>query len=320
MIRHQTLGCLLLTLNGLWGGALHGQSTFPEPGAREGQRVWVATRNSGIVAVIDPETDQLVRQITSFRGGSQEGLAAAKGVAWVTDFSGWIHRVDAGSLTVTATSRGFGYAAEVAASPSTVWVSNGDFAWISRVDPRSGAVDDSVEVGWSVLDLAISGGSVWVASDGARGGQLSRIPIAGSEPADIIELDWRPEALVVGFGSLWVHDPGFGMVHRFDLGGGPLPAHIPLGAEMHEGKGIASGEGAIWVALGMEEAVARIDPSSGALTRIPLGGFVQDVAAGAGAVWVVLPEDDLLAKINPTTLEVLARIPVDGYPVMVIVG
>lgn len=282
--------------------------------------VWVAARNSGTLWVIHPETGEIEGEVAPLRGDTPEGLAAGDGAIWVTDFSGWVNRVDSGSKTITATGRGFNYAGEIAAASSAVWISNGDFAWVSRHDPVTGAVVDSVEVGWSVLDLIIAGESVWVASDGIRGGQLSRIPLTGTSLAETIELEWRPEAMAVGEGFLWVHDSGFGAVHRLGLADGASLGRIPLGAEMHEGRGIAAGEGAIWVALGMEEAIARIDPASELVTRVSLGGFVQDVATGAGAVWAVLPEDDLLLKIDPRSLEILARIPLDGYPVAVVVG
>lgn len=152
---------------------------------------------------------------------------------------------------------------------------------MSRHDPLTGAVANSVEVGWSVLDLIIAGESVWVASDGIRGGKLSWIPLTGTSLAETIELDWRPEAMAVGGSSLWVHDAGFGEVHRFDLASGSPQASIALGAEKYEGRGIAWGEGAIWVAL---------------------------------------PEDDLLLQIDPVSMRSLARIPVEGYPVATIVG
>jgi streptogramin lyase len=289
--------------------------TDPALSGQGGERVWVAARNGGVVWVVEATTGEVMGEVALPRGGVPGGLAVSPEALWVADFSGWVHRVDPRTGTPTASGRGFGYAADLAASSAAIWVSNGDFGWISRFDPESGAVVDSVEIGWSVLDLVISGEALWVASDGSRGGRLSRVPIAGPAVLDSLELEWRPEALAAGAGALWVHDAGFGRVHKLDLSSGASLATIALGAEMYEGRGIAVGEGGLWVAMGVEEVVIRVDPDTGSVRRIPVGGFVQDVAAGAGAVWAVLPEDDLLLKIDPSSLEVLARIPVEGYPV-----
>lgn len=122
MIPRLAIESLLIALIGGWGGPWGRPAPTPpsqHPG-QEGERVWVAARNSGTVWIIQPETGRIEGDVSPLRGDPPEGLAAGDGAIWVADFSGWVHRVDAVSRKITATSRGFAYAAEIAVSPSEV--------------------------------------------------------------------------------------------------------------------------------------------------------------------------------------------------------
>lgn len=301
----------------LWlaGGTWQAEAVENEGG--QSPLVWVAMRQAGTVVAVSPKTLQPVSEIVLPAGRAAHGLAAAPAALWVTDTSGHVYRIDPATRRIIAAGRASTHADQVTAAASAVWVSNGDQALISRIDPVSAAVTETVAVGWWVLDVAVEGDTLWVASDGSRGGQISRMPLMGAEIADRLELDWRPEALAVGLGSIWVHDAGFGAVHQLDAKSGSLRNSIALGAEMYEGLGIVTGDDAVWVALGMEEAIAHVDPVSGTVTRVAMPGFTLDVAAGGGAVWAVLPEDDLLVRIEPDTMQVSGRVRVPGYPVAV---
>jgi YVTN family beta-propeller protein len=72
---------------------------------------------------------------------------------------------------------------------------------------------------------------------------------------------------------------------------------------------IAVGEGAVWVANYDERSLARIDPSSGDLTRTQLELTPTGVAVGAGSVWVA---HGILGSVS--------RLGVDGSPVATIDG
>ena len=60
---------------------------------------------------------------------------------------------------------------------------------------------------------------------------------------------------------------------------------IPLGVGSIR-SAIAIGAGAVWVTLSGDGVVARIDPSSGSVSRIPVGGAPTGVAVSAGKVWI----------------------------------
>jgi YVTN family beta-propeller protein len=69
--------------------------------------------------------------------------------------------------------------------------------------------------------------------------------------------------------------------------------------------GVAVGAGAVWATESLAGKVAKIDPSSGKISTIPLlRGQPSAVAFGDGFVWVVASADDSLTQIDPATDQV----------------
>jgi YVTN family beta-propeller protein len=61
----------------------------------------------------------------------------------------------------------------VATSDNAGWVANIDDGTVSRIDPSTNAVTDTVKVGTNPTGVAVFGGAVWVAS--SRDGTVSRV-------------------------------------------------------------------------------------------------------------------------------------------------
>ena len=79
-----------------------------------------------------------------------------------------------------------------------------------------------------------------------------------------------------------------------------------------EPRGIAVGEGAIWVARHGDDKVNRIDPTTGDQEEIDVGADPDRIAAGGGAVWVTIDDGTNLARIDPQSNRPTNPVPVDA--------
>lgn len=155
-----------------------------------------------------------------------------------------------------------------------------------------------------------------------------------------IRVDERPKggtAVAVGEGSVWVASGGgcSASVAHVDPERNEVVARIPFDVVTD----VAVGAGAVWAAGslctegGNEGAVFRVDPRSDeVVATIPLDCahdlstpdcFPSDVAADESGVWVTLEHDPTageVVRIDPATNEVVARIPIQGWPRDVVVG
>jgi streptogramin lyase len=211
-------------------------------------------------------------------------------------------------------------ASHIVGNDGTVWIDNGSLGFVSRIDPATGAVIDSVEIGWAIHDIALAGDELWVLSSGRAGGQLHIV----SGSAIVYHQEFpgiEPTSLVIDGNTVWAHESFEGRVYRLDARARTATAVIDFGVFRYEDGGLVTGAGSVWVALASLGAIARIDAVTNELIGIvELGSYVADVAYGGGWVWAVLPDSDLLVRIHPDSAEVTARIRVLGKPTDLEVG
>jgi uncharacterized caspase-like protein len=84
---------------------------------------------------------------------------------------------------------------------------------------------------------------------------------------------------------------------------GTIPARSEAGAISVPGspRGVAAGEGFIWVSRYDEGAVTRIDPASQTEESVAVGEHPGKIAAGEGSVWVSIEDGERLVRIEPET-------------------
>jgi streptogramin lyase len=81
----------------------------------------------------------------------------------------------------------------------------------------------------------------------------------------------------------------------------------------------------VWVTSGHDQAdpchedgawgVSRVDPATGVVTHVDVGGRPMDVAAGLGGVWVVTDKPHpALVRLDPATLRVVGRLALGAVP------
>ena len=157
------------------------------------------------------------------------------------------------------------------------------------------------------VSVAAQSNSVWVAPSS---GVLTRLTANGRARAAV-----RPE-LQPGRdrdrrrGVYGLTDSEGGNVIRVDPTGLLTPIAVGNGPS-----GIAVGEGGVWVADSLDDAVVRIDPATRSVTTtIAVGDSPAGVAVGAGSVWVANSGDGTVTRIDPRTDRVVATITVGGSP------
>jgi hypothetical protein len=78
--------------------------------------------------------------------------------------------------------------------------------------------------------------------------------------------------------------------------------------------GSAFGSGALWETGFDDGSLARINPATGSVDRIKLGGAAVGVIVSGGSVWVALRDKGAVVRVDPRTLRVLGITHVGNHP------
>jgi YVTN family beta-propeller protein len=234
-----------------------------------------------------------------------------------------VQRIDPKTNKLVATLRLGSDPTGVAVGGRSVWVIHLDDNRISKIDPRSNAV---VATGSAPGPRAVTvgGGSIWVANSDGTVTQLD--PVGANVHGVSIPNSVQPvELAVYGSGAVWVASPSTGVVARINPRSSSVTA--TLAASMQKGalKGIAAGEGAVWVSssdiLAEEYGVSRIDPvRNTVVATVPLRLGAQGLSAGEGAVWVANSLGNTVSQIEPSTNRFVRTIRVGNDPIAVAAG
>jgi YVTN family beta-propeller protein len=241
------------------------------------------------------------------------------------------------SLIVASTIPVGKHPAGVAVAAGSVWVTNDVDNTVSRIDPATGEVTDTIALhGAGYPDptfVAVSDDALWVASRST--GTISRIDLRTGELAATLSVPGDVLGLVVHGTALWVpsFDPYrcagnrcFSRLTRIDARSNKVAGKFDVASPT----GIASFAGSLWIVDHREKTVTRFDPRNGkAIATIPVGiaheGTYEGperVTAGLRNVWVSDPGRDVITCISPWSNKVVARIrlPRGSEPIQLTVG
>ena len=152
--------------------------------------------------------------------------------------------------------------ARLAGNSDAIWVTNTDDQTVSRVDPQTNAVVQTLRVGAGPDGIAIGGGAVWVVN--ALDGTVSRIDPGISQVVQTVTVGNGPAAIAYGLGALWVANGGDDTVSKIDPKSGKVVKTIAAGPGA---SAIATGFGSLWVTSERTGNVSRLRPKSGAVVR-----------------------------------------------------
>jgi DNA-binding SARP family transcriptional activator/ABC-type branched-subunit amino acid transport system substrate-binding protein/streptogramin lyase len=275
-----------------------------------------AVEVAGAVA-LDPDSGEVVSRVPL--GTTPSRVAVGNGAVWVLDADDrTISRIDSETRTVRTFSTS-ATPTDVAVSDGAVWIanaptdprSNAAVDWlpasISRLDPESGRVVDTVKLrpapgghipnvfpGTSVQQIAVSADGVWVIN---RDLSVTRIDPVSNRVVARIE-DVKAVNVAAGDGEVWVAEEE-GLV-EIDTGTNEVAGRIPMDTGFLSS--LAVGGGAVWVADPEGGTVWRVDTGAKPNRRpVELDTWVSGVAFGEGAVWATNEVTDTLYRIDPRT-------------------
>jgi len=216
----------------------------------------------------------------------------------------------------------------VAVSPSGAWVTNWLDNTLTRIDPTTAKVLQTLPLTLTgnagPEAIAFGDGSLWVTttefddSGNALAGSLVRVNPASGQQQATIPIGKGAFDVEVSPGAVWVPLINDNSVLRIDTATNAVAATIPVpGGPL----GVAFGAGSLWVSSSDDGKVARIDPATNSIvTTIATQDSGGYVAFGGGAVWVTNAghkdtPDGMLTRIDPATNGVTASVTVGSNPV-----
>ena len=289
-----------------------------------------AARAPGALVRIDPESGKVsTRHEIADRPAA---VAAGSGTVWVgSELDGGLWRVDPRSGGVTRVDT-IGNPYDLAYHDGLIYVAalgpdqlEGN---VVAYDAASGNRQDGVEL----LACSITAGfreGVWTSGCGnveQLGGDPRKLRIVRSltlpfrEPVTSGSQRQCECDMASGDGSIWVAgDAVDSRVWRIDAKSGRVLDTIELPFPI--GRGIAAGDGALWVAGALDDLVARVDARTGRVTdRIEVGRAPTGLALSDGRLWVANQLDRTVSLVDVRRRRVVRTIDVGGEPVGLAAG
>jgi branched-chain amino acid transport system substrate-binding protein len=265
--------------------------------------------------VLDSRTGHVRANISL--GTAPSTIAVGGGSVWVLDADDkTISEIDATGRRRLRTFSTSSTPTDLAFGADALWVGNAfrglEFAGtnypqsVSRVDPESGVVDETIALpragahqyfqggGFSQQHIAATDSAVWVVNPDRT---VSRIDPRTNRRVAIVE---RVQAgdVAAGDGGVWVL--GDGQVLAIEPRTNAVSRRIEVAAESLTA--LAVGAGAVRVADPLGGSVRRIDPAADPVLRqIPLELGVRSVAFGRGFLWATNEIADKVYRIDPRT-------------------
>jgi YVTN family beta-propeller protein len=249
--------------------------------------------------------------------GSPAGLAYGDGSVWaVNTAEQTVSRINPATHAVVQTIPVGPQPTAVTVTGTDVWVTNSGDGTVSRINTTANAVVDKVRVGNVPVAIARGPSGVWVANQ--ADGTVDRIdPASGIVTASGIEVGGLPDGIAVGEHAVWVANSQDGTVSRIDPADGAVSGPVPVGAGP---AGIAVTPTAVWVANALSLTVSRLDPATGQVTAtIGVGDGPTAIAAAGNEVWVGDQFDATLRRIDQRTNRVDRAFSVGSSPQGIVV-
>jgi YVTN family beta-propeller protein len=213
---------------------------------------------------------------------------------------------------VTATKTLADRPGAVAAGENALWVGVADPKRPLRKQPMyrlelaSDDVTRSIDIGGQASFLLRAGATLY-ASVEHEGGD-------GAGPSRLDAFDWRtgelklsrPYAGLLGplardGNTLWVLQTRPGLLIQVDADT-LMPTKSPLELRPGRNLGLAVGAGYVWVAAADAGEVLRIDPATGTITPLHVGGFPVAIAVAGGSVWFADRKAGTVTRLDPRRL------------------
>jgi virginiamycin B lyase len=196
----------------------------------------------------------------------------------------------------------------LAVTEDAVWVLTPGDTTLSRIDPATNDVVETIPVGRAPSGLAVGAGAVWVSNHSDA--TVTRIDPATNRVAATIPVGRAPGAVTVAGGVVWVALPQGGLSRIDPATNRSTLVRVPTCCDGE----LDASEGALWVANRRDGTLVRIDPGTGRVAaRVLLPRTTEQhphqLAVGDGAVWVTSASTrkgtaNLLWRVDPASNQV----------------
>ena len=246
-------------------------------------------------------------------GQNPGGIAYGAGSIWVTNTSdGTVSRINPRTHTVIQTITVHAQPVGIAVNGDNVWVANSGDSSVSWIN----AAKDDAEV----ARIAVGNGPSAIVAD-AKGAwvantvddTIQRIDLATGTAGQPIPVGTGPDGLAVDAHTVWIANERTASLSQLDTASHSLvPEEIAVGAGP---AGVALTPTDVWVANQGEATVDRIDRASGDHKgSIPVGQGPNSIVATSSAVWVANEFDGTVTQIDPATGAVRRTISIGAIP------
>ena len=244
--------------------------------------LWVGkgggAENNGTVSIsrVDPHSDRVTRTVRlpdKASGGRWPsvgfpGIAVGAGAVWAINPDRTISRIDPKTGGRVATVNA--HASTIAAGDAGVWFVDADRPAVTRIDPRTNRVGQTIPAGANVLlGVAVGAGSVW--ATGENEGLVWRIDPGPHPVTRSIDTGTGVSFITFGEGMVWAANWVDGKVSRIDPHSNEVAPKVGIGAS----QAIAAGEGSVWVSVAGAARTGALPASSCA--DVVSGGRTPDV-------------------------------------------
>ncbi len=244
--------------------------------------LWVGNgggaENNATVSIsrVDPHSDRITRTVRLPDTGSGSawptvgfpGIAVGAGAVWAINPDQTISRIDpkTGLTVATVNAR----ASTIAAGDAGVWFVDADRSAVTRIDPRTNRVGQTIPVGANLLlGVAVGAGSVW--ATGENEGLVWRIDPGPHPVTRTIDTGAGVSLITFGDAMVWAANSVDGKVSRIDPHTNTVTAKLAIGAS----QAIAAGDGSVWVSVAGAARNGTLPASSCA--DVVSGGRTPDV-------------------------------------------
>lgn len=266
--------------------------------------VWVAGSKPYSVQRIDPKTNRISAKV-SLPGEACAGLESGFGSVWVplcgkqpavVRISTLTNRISATLPIAPAGAEG-----GIAASSDSVWMVTDKNGTLSRIDPQTNAVRQTVSIPAGSYNPLFADGVVWVT--GFETNVVTAVDASSGEVLASIPVGPKPRFLTAGSGSVWTLNQGDGTVSRIDEKSRKVTATIRAGIP-GSGGDICFGTNFVWATV-FDVPLTRIDAKTERVSQQWIGNGGDSVRLGYGSVWLTdyhrgllwrIPADQLSSK------------------------
>jgi YVTN family beta-propeller protein len=242
--------------------------------------------------------------------GTPSSVAAGDGAIWVTADDGTVSRLNPGTSSLVQTIPVGVAPSGVAVTRGFVWVANSSDGTVTRIDVQTNRPGPPIGVGNGPSEIAVGDGSVWVAN--TLDGTVSRIDAGSGKVVKTYSAGRYANGVAFGAGSLWVADESSNSVVRIDPRRGSIIARMTVGSGPTR---LAFGAGSLWVANSLGTTVSQIDSQTDQeAAAIRVGGGPSGIAVDSGGVWVSVEFGEKVVRIDPKTDRVVETIAIGNHP------